>query len=436
MKQLTCYVLGYGERGKIYSSYSIKNPDLLKVDGVIELNYNKRMEAKEKHNLKDDNIYSSLDEFVLSKKKCDFVINSTMDQMHYETSAKLLKAGYNLLLEKPITADYKELLELEKLAKENGCKVIICHVLRYTEYYRRIKSIIDSGELGNVVNLQMNEHISHRHFINSYVRGKWCNSKECGSGLLLAKTCHDIDLACWLNNATEPESVQSFGSRRQYCPDNAPKGSTEYCCDCPLKNDCDYEAINFEFKNGSIPYYAYYNLNKPIEAITDDEKLEYLKYSDYGRCVYKTRMDVVDRQTVNISFKDGSLCVLSVIGGACKPDRHLHVICERGEIVGYINENKFIVRKYRREDARWSEKTIDLSDVVNLGKIDNATIGHYGGDYNIMVDVVKYFNGENASVATTVLSDSINGHMVCYAAEKSREEKRVVDISEFYDIKD
>ena len=106
------------------------------------------MEAKEKHNLKDDNIYSSLDEFILSKKKCDFVINSTMDQMHYETSAKLLKAGYNLLLEKPITADYKELLELEKLAKENGCKVIICHVLRYTPFYSTVKRIIDSGKLG------------------------------------------------------------------------------------------------------------------------------------------------------------------------------------------------------------------------------------------------------------------------------------------------
>ena len=432
MRKLTCFVLGYGARGHVYSRYAIKHPDQLEVVGVIELNREKREEARTKYNLKDENVYSSLDEFLSDGKKCDFIINSTMDQMHFETAKKVLSHGYNMLLEKPITADRKELLELQRLADENGCKVVICHVLRYTEFYRRIKNLIDSGELGKIINIQMNEHISHRHFINSYVRGKWRNEKECGSGLLLAKTCHDVDIACWLNNMTEPEYVQSFGARKVFCPENAPKDSAEYCIDCPRKNECNFEAEHFEFKNGSIPYTAYYDLNKPLDEITDQEKLEYLKYSIFGKCVYKTDMDIVDRQTVNVSFKDGSSMVLSVVGGACKPDRHIHVIGEFGEVVGYINENKYTVRKFRREDARWSEETFDLSAYVDLGKIDNATIGHYGGDYNIMVDLVKFFNGEKTSTSTTVLSDSISGHMVCYAAEVARKENRVVAVEDMY----
>lgn len=432
MRKLSCFVLGYGARGKVYSRYAIKHPDLLEVKGVIELDPNRREEAREKYNLKEENIFSSLADFFAAKKTCDFIINATMDQMHYETGKQVLEHGYNMLIEKPVTANYEELLDLENIAKEKGLKVAVCHVLRYTEFYRQIKTLINSGELGKIVNIQMNEHISHRHFINSYVRGKWRSELKCGSGLLLAKTCHDIDLGCWINNTTKPEWIQSFGSRKQYCPENAPKGSAEYCVDCPLKSDCDYEAVHFEFKNGSIPYTAYYDLGKPLDQITDQEKLEYLKYSDFGKCVYKTDMDIVDRQTVNVSFEDGSLLVLTVVGGACKPDRHIHIVCERGEVVGYINENKYTVRKYRREDARWSEETIDLSGVVDLGKIDNATIGHYGGDYNIMVDLVKFFGGEQTSPSTTVLSDSISGHMVCYAAERSRKENRIVNIKEFY----
>ena len=103
MKQLTCYVLGYGERGKIYSSYSIKNPDLLKVDGVIELNYNKRMEAKEKHNLKDDNRLKDKIAYTMYKGK----LKSAYDK--YPKKAEFIKEQleilYNLEQEKNTNID-------------------------------------------------------------------------------------------------------------------------------------------------------------------------------------------------------------------------------------------------------------------------------------------------------------------------------------------
>ena len=94
-----------------------------------------------------------------------------MDQLHYETSIKLLNKGYNLLLEKPITANVDELLEIQRLANEKGLKVIVCHVLRYTMFYSKIKEVIASGAIGKIVNIQMNEHVWHGHFINAYVRG-------------------------------------------------------------------------------------------------------------------------------------------------------------------------------------------------------------------------------------------------------------------------
>ena len=54
--------------------------------------------------------------------------------------------------------------------------------------------------------------------------------------------------------------------------------------------------------------------------------------------------------------------------------------------------------------------------------------GHYGGDYYMMKDAVRYFNGVCDSVSVTKIDDSLNGHYICYAAEESRAESRVVDL--------
>jgi len=60
--------------------------------------------------------------------------------------------------------------------------------------------------------------------------------------------------------------------------------------------------------------------------------------------------------------------------------------------------------------------------------------GHYGGDYFIMKDLLALLRGDNSSLSTTDINDSIKGHLICYAAEIARKEKRVVDINkEFID---
>ena len=434
MEKKTCVILGYGDRSGKYSQYALDYPEELEVIAVIDVAEHKLKLAKEVFNLKDENLFSSLDAFLAKDIKCDFVINGTMDHLHYETSVKLLKQGYNLLLEKPITANVDELLEIQRLANEKNLKVIVCHVLRYTMFYSKIKEVIASGAIGKVVNIQMNEHVWHGHFINAYVRGKWRSEKECGSGLLLAKCCHDTDLLCWLNNATEPQYVSSFGSRSLYTPENAPEGATEYCYNCPQKEKCLFNAMDFELKKDYCPQYTWLEIGKPIEEITEEEKIEFLKKNTYGKCVYKTGMDIVDRQCVSIEYSNGSIATLNMVGGATIAGRHIHVIGEMGEIVGYIEENKFVVRKFfacdAEEQLRQNEIVYDLNNIYVLESKDQSVAGHYGGDYFIMKDLLKLLRGEENSLSTTDINDSVKGHLLCYAAEIARKEKRVVEISE------
>lgn len=434
MEKKTCAILGYGDRSGKYAQYALEHPEELEVIAVIDVAPHKLEQAKERFGLPASRLYPELDAFWREKIACDFVINGTMDSLHYETSMKLLNGGYNLLLEKPITANVDELLAIRNLANEKGLKVVVCHVLRYTMFYSKIKELIASGEIGRVTDIQMNEHVWHGHFVNAYVRGKWRNEKACGSGLLLAKCCHDTDLMCWLNSETAPKYVSSFGSRSLYTPKNAPEGSTEYCYDCPNREKCVFNAMDFELKKDYCPQYTWLELEKPLEEITEQEKIEFLKHDVYGKCVYKTDMDIVDRQCVSVEYENGSVATLNMVGGATIAGRHIHILGEKGEIVGYIEENKFVVRKFfaceSESDLKRNEKTYDLNELYALADENQSVAGHYGGDYFIMKDLLKLLRGEKNSLSTTDINDSVRGHLLCYAAELARKEKRVVSIDE------
>lgn len=81
------------------------------------------------------------------------------------------------------------------------------------------------------------------------------------------------------------------------------------------------------------------------------------------------------------------------------------------------------------KDKVWYEdEVIDLNKINKLQDNDNSVTGHYGGDYYLMKDAVRYFSGIGESVSVTKLADSINGRLIVYAAETSRKERRIVEI--------
>lgn len=431
MRKIACAVVGYGDRGSRYIDYALQCPEEAVMVAVVDPNPVRRDLAKKNHDLSDSQIFENLDDFLAAGIECDVVINATMDEMHYETGKAILEKGYNLMLEKPVTSNPDELLELERLANSKNLKMVVCHVLRYTPFYSKVKEVIDSGKIGKVVDMQLNEHIWFGHAINAYVRGKWRNEQSCGSSFLLAKCCHDTDLMCWLNNATYPTKVASFGSRKFYAPENAPEGATQYCHDCPHQATCPFEAKRFEIDFDFCPQYTWAGIRKPREEITREEKEEFLKHDVFGQCIYQTDMTIVDRQATTVEFANGSVGTLNLVATGSKAGRHIHVIGEYGEILGYIEDNKLLIRLFDTNKMWYDEELIDFGEMV-ASDTDQSVAGHYGGDHYIMKDLVRFLNGEKTSGATTVISDSINSHLVCYAADKSRREGIVVDIQKTY----
>ncbi len=418
MKKLTTVLVGAGNRGCVYADYSLEAPEELAVIAVVEPSDIRRNEAGDRYGIPADKRFSDLDAFLAQKIPCDFVINATMDEQHYETAKKLMQAKYDMLLEKPIVPNREELLDLQKTAHENGVRVNVCHVLRYTPFYKRVKTLINNDVIGRIMTMEMNEHVWIAHFIDSFVRGKWNSEAKCGSSFLLQKSCHDMDLACWLNNAAKPVRVASLGSRSQFIPENAPQGATDFCYNCPHNDTCLYSAQKIHLEFDSLPFQTWMGMNKPIDEITYEEKAEYLKHADYGRCAYNSGGDINDRQTVNIEFDNGSLVSFTMVGGTNKAGRYLHIVGTKGEIEGFLESGKFVLRTFDRSEGNftYNEEEID----VNADIRSSANyVGHAGGDYAIMYEQVRYLNGDTSSVSITNIDDSINSHLVVYAAEES-----------------
>ena len=244
-KQITAVIVGAGNRADVYSKLALNYPEKLKIVGIVDPDTVRTKIMAEKYGVSEEKCFKSVEEFVKHDKMADAVINGTMDHLHVETSIPVLKKGYDLLLEKPFAVNEDELRKLVKVANEEKRKVLICHVLRYTPFYSAIKKHVLNGEIGDIISIEMCEHVSYHHMAVSYVRGKWASEKECHAPMLLAKCCHDIDLMMWMMKGTNPKSVVSFGDDFQFVPSKKPEGAGTRCMkDCPHMEDCRYSAYS------------------------------------------------------------------------------------------------------------------------------------------------------------------------------------------------
>ena len=427
---LTAVIVGAGHRSLAYAKLAQTNPERLKIVGVADPNPLRRELCRKTFDFPAENMFETAEDLAKVPRFADAVINGTMDRQHIPTSVPLLKAGYHMLLEKPFALNEDEMWELVKVAKENDRKVMICHVLRYAPFYASIRKKILAGEIGEIIATETTEHVSYHHMAVGFIHGKWRSEAACGSSMLLAKCCHDLDLIMWMNSGNEPVSISSFGCNMQFRPEKAPAGAGMRClADCPpeVEEKCLYSAkkLYIDHPDRWAPY-VWDNLEH-IENPTIEDKIKTLKEDSlYGRCVYHCDNDVVDHQTVIVNFANGATASHNMIGGAARPQRSIHIIGTKGEIWGIDHDAKYVLRKIDpRPGCEYDEQVID----INLeSDTSGATAGHGGGDIRLADDFVSFMQGAAPSISCTTIDDSINGHLCVYLADKARKTGTVVPV--------
>src|SRR5688572_20699292 len=187
-KPITAITLGAGNRGNVYGNYGVAYPHHLKIVGVAEPIPARNERYAQIHSIPETNRFKTWEDVFKQPKFADAVIISTPDLLHYGPCIQALKMGYDILLEKPISPSEQECREILALTKKTGRVVAVCHVLRYAPYFIKLREMIQSGAVGDVISFQHLEPIEHIHMSHSYVRGNWHNSKAT-TPIILAKSC-------------------------------------------------------------------------------------------------------------------------------------------------------------------------------------------------------------------------------------------------------
>lgn len=421
MKQLKLILIGGGDRGSSYLKYLQLFPKKFSLVAIAEPVKEKRDYLKNLYGVSDDMCHDSYEKLLSMPKFADVVLICTQDKLHYAPAMMAIEKKYDILLEKPIAPTPKECLKIAEAAKSNGVKVLVCHVLRYTRFYKAIKSFIKSGKLGKVINIVHTEGVGNVHMSHSFVRGNWRKTDE-SAPMILAKCCHDTDLLQWLMDE-KCTRVQSFGSRTFFREENAPDGAPVRCLDnCPHKDSCYYYApMLYRIDTAEVEHFRAI-VAKKFEP-TDEEFNDVLKTSHYGRCVYRCDNDVVDNQVVNMEFAGGRHATLTM-SAFNKGGRTSCFMGEKGELRADMENQSLEFYDFA------TRKTISLYE-PDLGFEQSIAGGHGGGDAGIMDDLYEYIANGKISDSVSDISISCLSHLICFAAEVSRLNYSVVDMEKY-----
>lgn len=411
---ITVAVLGMGVRGAAYADVILKNGSRARLTAACDPNINKAKLAKEKYDVPENRVFLSDKDFFAAGKLADALFICTQDSQHFSHTMTALELGYDILLEKPIAVSEAECEKIILKAEKLGRKISVCHELRYSFLAQEIKQLLDSGALGEVVNISQVERVGFYHQAHSFVRGNWSKSEE-STPMILSKCCHDLDLISYF--ASSPcESVSSIGSLKFFRRENQPKNAADYCCKCPVRGDCPYDALKFysgskKWTERTGGFFEEFNEGNILEWLSDEK-------NPYSRCVFACDNDVVDNQTVNMQFKNGICANLTMTAFTNDESRKITVYCTRGELEADMGKNIIKVAPFGKEAY-----TLYISELY--GEVGE----HCGGDKGMVEDFISQLEESPNSKCLTDIAEAVISHKIAFAAEKSRcRGGKVIDI--------
>lgn len=377
-------VAGAGHRGGTYVDQILRLPGA-KLTALCDTLPHRMELFRQRWNLNGVLCTTSLDQ-MLEGDKVDAVIITVPDRYHREVAVKCFQAGKDVMLEKPLapsTADCRAIIDAHKAS---GRLLQVGFVLRCTPFYRRIKRIIDSGRLGQMMFVHACEYLSVEHGTSFMTR--WHRKKENAGTILLCKNSHDLDLLNWLIGSL-PTHVASFGGTDFFRPERA---GARTCSECDRINTCRFRSNgDWYFLHGEKP-----TPGRDICAFNDDKdvvdnQVVILQYANRVRATFEMQMFYPERSTRFIT-----------IGG---DQAYLHGCLETGRITLKSSVDNTV-------------EEIDAS-------ADNDS-GHGGGDLEFaqaFIDAVRTRRGTVAGIEAGLACN-----VIAEAAETARLEMRVVQI--------
>jgi len=291
---------------------------------------------------------------LLASVDCDAVMVTTTDAHHAEVVVPALKAGKYVFCEKPLettAAKCKVIIAADRAA---GGRTFVGFNLRYAPVYARVKQIIDSGVLGDLLTIQADEFYDGGR---TYFR-RWNRSRAEGGGLWITKASHDFDLLYWFAGA-RPIEVYATAQKSYYVPK---AGAAMRCRDCALEATCPDRASRQAH---------------PLLAIREEAGGE-----PHDLCLYNAPSDTFDHGIATVTFERAILATYTCNVVAGFSDRRIRVAGTKATVEGCLAGKTLTL--YRRDPSSQEEVPIDV----------DLAISHGGADGEVQDSFFRFVRGE------------------------------------------
>lgn len=389
-RTLQCAILGVGNRGQALGRM-LSAMAGIKIRWLADLS---EARINETHrNLADPEIRETTDfSLPLRDDAVDCVFITLPDHLHKAAAEGAFRAGKHVYLEKPVATTAADAQAILAAWRTSGRILQLGYVLRAAPFYQAVRNVVRQGRIGPVRIVSLSEQLSVAHGA-SFMR-RWHAQASRSGGLMVHKSCHDLDLACWLLDS-RPRSVSSVGGSDTFRrPAPAP-----FCSQCEERAACSY-ADTGRYERRSAPERA-----DPTAFGLD-------------RCVFGLDKEIVDNQVVTFEMENrarGSYFL--AMQGPRRSERRITLIGDDGRLDGIFEDRRFTVTftDAGREPMVW-----------NAGRQGQGS--HGGGD---SATVIRFLNAcaGRAGPPIKKVSDAMAGLVFALAAERARTSGNVVRLS-------
>ena len=244
MKKMRVAIIGQGRSGRNIHGrfFKSENNDFCEVVCIVESDNERREKAAAEFGCDTLSDYREL----FDRKDIDVVVNASYSQMHYEITKDLLSHGFNVLSEKPFGRSYYECMDLIHTAKKNGTVVAAFHQSLYSPAFLNVKKIIESGKLGDVIQI----NLKYSGFAR---RWDWQTLQSCCAGGVYNTGPHPVgqalDLLSW-----DKDARVAFSSLRTVLTSGDSDDYGKIIITAPGKPAVDIEIISADAFSGDYVF--------------------------------------------------------------------------------------------------------------------------------------------------------------------------------------
>ena len=258
-------------------------------------------------------------EKMIREQRVDNVIVTTKDSTHHDYIIRALRAGCDVITEKPMTVDAEKCRQIFDAIAKTGRQVRVTFNCRWSPHRTKVKELLLSGLIGRVMSVNVEYLLNTSHGADYYRR--WHATMADSGGLLVHKSTHHFDLVNWWLDAI-PEQVYSYGRLDFYGRKNALARGDEALT--------RYDRYTGKSESAKDPFAIDLHSDQSMESLYAKAEAESGYIRDQN--VFRDGIDIYDNMNALVRYRTGALLTYSLVSYSPREGMRTTLNGERGRI--------------------------------------------------------------------------------------------------------